>query len=55
MQEEPDSEREHQLQEKQDGEKEHQLRKPGDESEHLRETPESPVLLQQRNCNYKWP
>ena len=26
----------------------------GDENEHLKETPESPVLLQQRNCNYKW-
>ena len=56
MQEKLDSERVQQVGERTDSEKEHQLgEKPGDENGHLKEIPESPVLLQQRSCNYKWP
>ena len=56
MQEKPDNEKEHQVGERADSEKEHQLgEKPGDENGHLKEIPESPVLLQQRNYNSKWP
>ena len=56
MQEKPNSERVQQVEERTDSEKEHQLgEKPGDENGHLKEIPESPVLLQQRNYNSKWP
>ena len=48
--------KEHQPQEELNSEKVQQVgERTGDENEHLKETPESPVLLQQRNCNYKWP
>ena len=47
--------KEYQPQEELNSEKVQQVEeRTGDENEHLKETPESPVRLQQRNCNYKW-